>query len=320
MPPPIVHDEHAREPVRTRVPRERNEAMLVLAGRRVRLTNLQKLFWPELGITKAALLQYYLDVGPFLLPHLEDRAMVMKRYPNGVDGTFFFMKRAPVPRPPWIRTCSIEHESGGVIDFPIVGDLASLAWIVNLGCVDLHPWYARCDDVERPDAMHFDLDPGAAAFEQVIEAAFVLRDALESVGMPTFVKTSGSKGLHVYVPIARGPRQHAVWSVAKAIAIEIAGRNPRLATAERRVARRPPERVLIDYDQNAFGRTLASVYSVRPTPHATVSMPVTWSELADVRIDDFRIDNAPSCIRRRGDLWAPLAHDAANRFDLARLS
>jgi bifunctional non-homologous end joining protein LigD len=301
------------------VPHGRDEAMLAFGSRRVRLTNLRKVFWPELGLTKGMLVQYYLDVADALLPHLVGRAMVMKRWPNGVAGKFFFMKRAPVPRPSWVRTCAIEHASGSVIDFPVVDDMASLAWLVNLGCIDLNPWYARCDDVERPDYLHFDLDPGSARFDQVRDTAMVLRDALTSMGIPAYAKTSGSTGLHVYVPIERGPSQQEVWAVSKTIATELARRHPKLLTAEYRIARRPAGRVLLDYDQNAWGRTLASVYSVRPTPRATVSTPVTWAELEQgASIDDFRIDNVPARIRRRGDLWAPLAPDAPERFALRR--
>src|SRR3954463_10300660 len=139
------------------------DAEIVVDGRKVRLTNLGKVFWSESGITKRMLIQYYADVAPVLLPHLRDRAMVMKRYPHGASGEFFFMKRAPVPRPDWIRTCSIEHGSGNIIDFPVIDDVASLLWIINLGCIDLNQWYAKCDDISRPDYVHFDLDPGPGA-------------------------------------------------------------------------------------------------------------------------------------------------------------
>ena len=131
-------------------------------GKDVKLTNLDKPFWPELGVTKGALIHYYADVAPLLLPHIRDRAMVMKRYPHGAAGEFFFMKRAPSPRPDWIRTCLIDHDSGNVIDFPMINDVASLLWVINLGCIDLNQWYATCGDVNRPDYLHFDLDPGSA--------------------------------------------------------------------------------------------------------------------------------------------------------------
>ena len=172
--------------------------------RDVRLTNLDKLFWKKLGITKRDLLQYYADISPWLLPHLADRAMVMKRYPNGAEGDFFYMKRAPAPRPEWIEICSIMHSE--MVHFPIVQDLPSLLWLINLGCIDLNPWYARCDDTDRPDFLHFDLDPGPGAdFDKVREVALHVRDILGALKMPTYAKTTGSKGIHVYVPIVRGP-------------------------------------------------------------------------------------------------------------------
>jgi bifunctional non-homologous end joining protein LigD len=289
-------------------------------GRAVKLTNLDKPFWPELGITKRELLQYYADVAPVLLPHLEHRAMVMKRYPDGAAGEPFFMKRAPSPRPEWIETCAIAHASGNVIDFPMVQDLASLLWVVNLGCIDLNPWYARCDDVDRPDYLHFDLDPvPEATYAAVVETAQLVRAALEGFGMRPIVKTTGSRGLHVYVPIVRGPTQKEVWRVAKQFAIDLAALRPDVMTAEYTIAKRPAGRVLVDYNQNAWGRTLAAAYSPRPRPAATVSAPITWEELdAGARIDDFDLRNMPGRIAAVGDLWAPLL-DTRNRFDLTKM-
>jgi bifunctional non-homologous end joining protein LigD len=303
------------------IPTDVNDAVLRVTGRNVRLTNLRKLFWSDLGLTKAHLLQYYADVAPVLLPHLADRAMVMKRYPDGAAGAHFFMKRAPEPRPEWIETCSIAHGSGNVIAFPIVQDLPSLLWLVNLGCIDLNPWYARCDDVDRPDYLHFDLDPVPdATFDDVRATALIVRDTLTALGMPSFVKTTGSKGVHVYVPIVRGPTQKQVWALAKDLAFTLAKRNPTLITAEYRIAKRPRNHVLVDYNQNAWGRTLASLYSPRPKPRASVSTPVTWDELRDgVTTEDFRIDNVPARLAELGDLWAPL-NRKQGRFDLARLA
>ena len=304
---------------RVKIPADVDNAILNIAGREVRLTNLRKPFWPERGITKGDLIQYYADVATVLLPHIRDRAMVMKRYPHGAAGPFFFMKRAPVPRPSWIRTCAIEHGSRGVIDFPVIDDVPSLLWVINLGCIDLNQWYARCDDIHRPDYVHFDLDPGeGSTFAQVREAALVVRDAFESLGMKPLVKTSGSKGLHVYVPIVRKPTQKEVWTFAKALAVELASRNRALMTSEYRKAQRPRGRVLVDYNQNAWGQTLASIYSVRPTPLATVSTPVTWKEVAGgVKIEDFRLDNVRARLSKVGDLWKPLL-SSRSRTDLYR--
>jgi bifunctional non-homologous end joining protein LigD len=179
---------------------------------------------------------------------------------------------------------------------------------VNLGCIDLNPWYARCDDVDRPDYLHFDLDPvEGAGFDRVLQTALVMRDVLRTLGMNPMAKTSGSKGVHVYVPIVRGPVQKEVWRFAKALAKALEKQHPALITAEYRVAKRPRGRVLVDYNQNAWGRTLASVYSVRPTLQATVSTPVTWEEVeAGFKMEDFTIDNVPERVRKQGDLWKPL--------------
>jgi bifunctional non-homologous end joining protein LigD len=293
---------------RIRIPDDVDNATLSVADREVRLTNLRKPFWPERGINKGGLIQYYADVAPLLLPHIRDRAMVMKRYPHGAAGAFFFMKRAPVPRPSWIRTCAISHDSGNVIDFPVIDDLPSLLWVINLGCIDLNQWYATCDDVNRPDYLHFDLDPGdGATFAQVREASLIVRDALETLGMKPLAKTSGSKGMHVYVPIVRGPVQKVVWTFAKALAVELSSRHPALMTAEYRREKRPRARVLVDYNQNRWGSTLASIYSVRPRPLATVSTPVTWKEVdGGADTDDFRLDNVRERFAKVGDLWKPL--------------
>jgi len=302
------------------IPDNRNDVLLDFDGKKVKLTNLRKPFWPELGVTKGDLLRYYLAVSPVLLPHLVNRAMVMKRYPNGAAGKFFFQKRVPDYRPDWIEICSIEHASGSIIDFPVVCDLPSLLWTINLGCIDLNPWYATCDDLKRPDYLHFDLDPVEPAdFANVLETAKILHHSLDTLKIPNLVKTTGSRGMHIYVPIVRGPTQKQVWTFAKEMATTLEKLYPKLITAEYRIDNRPARRVLVDYNQNAWGRTLASVYSVRPTPLATVSTPVTWTEVKrGVRIEDFRLDNMPERIRRRGDLWKSLL-SAKGRFDLRSL-
>jgi len=300
------------------IPPDREHVQFELEGETVRLTNLQKPFWPERGVTKGDLLRYYVRISPVLLPHIRSRAMVMKRYPNGAGGEFFFMKRAPASRPPYVGVCSIEHGSGSVIDFAVVNDLPGLLWLINLGCIDLNPWYARCDDTNRPDYLHFDLDPTpGATFSHIREAALVLREALDELKMPSFVKTTGSRGLHIYVPIERGPTQKEVWTVAKAMARVLAARRPDLLTFEYRIAERPPAHVLIDYNQNAWGRTLASIYSVRPSPAAGVSTPVTWEEVAaGFAIEDHRLDTVPARVERLGDLWTPML-EPARRVRLA---
>jgi bifunctional non-homologous end joining protein LigD len=303
------------------IPRDRADVVLeAIPGRSVQLTNLDKPFFPERGLVKRDLLQYYADVAPLLVPYLTGRAMVLKRYPNGVAGDFFYMKRTPPGRPAWLRTCAIEHGSGSVIDFPIVDDVGGLLWVVNLGCIDLNEWYARCDDTNRPDYLHFDLDPvDGTPFATVRDAALRVRDGLEVLGMRPVVKTTGSSGMHVYVAIERGPVQKEVWTFAKAFAQTLERLYPDIITAEYRIAKRPAGRVLVDYNQNAWGKTLASVYSVRAKPLATVSTPVTWDEVErGVELDDFRLDNVRERFAHVGDLWAPMK-DVRDRFDLRPL-
>jgi len=301
------------------IPGDQDNVVLTVGGKEVRLTNLRKIFWPELKLTKGDLLQYYADVSGMLLPHIRDRAMVMKRYPHGAAGEFFFMKRAPTPRPAWIETCAIDHGHGNVIDFPVIQDLAALMWVINLGCIDLNQWYAKRDDVDRPDYVHFDLDPGpGATFDRVLETGVIVHEALDALKMPSYVKTTGSRGVHVYVPIVRGPGQKQVWTFAKALAQELARRHPALITGEYRVAKRPRGRVLVDYNQNRWGSTLASIYSARPRPEASVSTPVTWKEVErGIRIEDFTMLNVPERVARLGDLWKPMLQ-ARGRVNLSQ--
>ena len=305
---------------RLTIPRNVKDVTLEVGGKELTLSNLSKVFWAEDGITKVDLLQYYADVSFYLLPHLESRAMVLKRYPDGAAGKFFFQKHAPATRPDWIPICEIKHPSANLVDFPVINDLAGLLWAVNLGCIDLNPWYARCDDVDRPDYLHFDLDPTPGAdFALVREAALVLRDELDALKITSYPKTTGSRGIHIYIPIMRGPLQKEVWSFAKAFSVSAAQKYPKILTSEYRVAKRSPKRILVDYNQNAWGRTLASVYSVRPKPRATVSAPVTWDEIErGIEIADFRIDNMVTRLAKVGDLYRPLLLQK-NRFKLAAL-
>jgi bifunctional non-homologous end joining protein LigD len=293
------------------------DSRLKVGEKAVKLTNLSKVFWPDDGIIKGDLLQYYSDISSYLLPHIKSRAMVLKRYPDGAFGKFFFQKRAPESRPKSVPICAIKHPSANVVDFPVINDLAGLLWAVNLGCIDLNPWYARCDDVNRPDYLHFDLDPTpGATFSLVREAALLLRDALDKLKIKSYPKTTGSRGIHIYIPIVRGPLQKEVWTFAKAFALAAVQEHPKILESEYRVAKRSPNRILVDYNQNAWGRTLASVYSVRPKPHAPVSAPVTWEEVErGVEIEDFRLDNMKKRLSEVGDLFRPVLLQK-NRFKL----
>jgi bifunctional non-homologous end joining protein LigD len=300
------------------IPRDAPNVLVTpVPGHSVQLTNLDKVYFPAAGFTKGDLLQYYADVAPLIVPYVADRAMVLKRYPGGIDQDFFYMKRTPPGAPEWLRRCPIEHGSGSVIDFPVIDDIAGLLWTINLGCIDLNEWYARCDDTDRPDYVHFDLDPvEGTPFATVREVALAVRDGLEGLGMKPVVKTTGSSGMHVYVAIVRGPLQKQVWTFAKAFAQALEKAHPDIATAEYKIANRPAGRVLVDYNQNRWGATLASVYSVRAKPLATVSTPVTWDEVeGGIELEDFRLDNVRQRFDTVGDLWSPIKSEG-DRFDL----
>ena len=246
--------------------------------------------------------------------------MVMRRYPNGADGASFFMKEAPTPRPPWIRICPIEHGEGKVVQFPVIDDEPSLLWCVNLGCIDLNQWYSRCDDVDRPDYLHFDLDPSeGAGFDLVRKAGLIVRDALTTLGMKPYVKTSGSRGLHVYVPIVRGPLQEDVLTFTKALATELAARNPKVLTVEYRKSAPParpragglpPERVGADAGEHLLRPPEAAGHGVdaadvgRGRSRAPTSRTSAWTTCA-------------SAWTSVGDLWKPILA-AKGRTNLGR--
>ncbi len=307
------------DPVAALIPTDQDQVTLRLGARELALTNLRKVFWPALGYTKGDLLRYYLALAPALLPHVRDRAMTMKRYPHGIEGKFFFMKRVPPETPAWVQTCELPRSSDDPVPLvaPMVQDVATLLWVVNLGCIDLNPSYGRCDAIEQPDYLHFDLDPTeGATFAQICRVALLVWRGLDALGMPSYAKSTGGRGIHVYVPIVRGPSQDEVWAFAREFAHTLERTFPDIVTARYAIKKRPLRHVHVDYNQNSWSRTLASVYSVRPSPRAPVSMPVTWDEVTrGFAVEDFRMDNAADRVRRVGDLWAPV--DApTGRFDL----
>ena len=274
-------------------------------GRRdVSVTNPEKVFFPRRGLTKGDLVAYYVDVAPLALNHVARRPMQMKRYPNGVDGEFFYQKRVPVPHPDWLETVRIVFpRHGRTADFPVVTDAAGLAWIANLGCIELHTWHSRIDDVERPDYMLIDLDPTEGnPWEHVRAIALVVREVMDELGLPSFPKTSGATGLHVLVPLRAELRFPEVRRFAKALAQEVERRvgDQDVATTEWKVAER--RGVFVDYGQNARDRTIASAYSIRPTADARASVPLRWDEVADVDPAAFTLETMRDRIDAVGDV------------------
>ena len=296
--------------LRDDVPVERPPmASEIRRGRKtLRLTNLDKLFWPEEGITKGELLAYYRDVAEVLVPHLRKRPFTMKRYPDGWQGKSFFQKQAPSHMPDWIRTAafpaSTREGEKKVIDYALVDDDLALLWMVNMGCIDMHAWASRVDRPHRPDWVMFDLDPSdGATFEDVIQVALLVREALEVLELESVPKTSGSRGIHVLVPLARRHGFDEVREFAGIVAGALARAHPRLVTTEWTKAKRTG--VLVDANQNGPGKTTASVYSVRPRAGAPVSTPLRWEEVkSGLDAAAFTMDAVLERVAREGDLFA----------------
>jgi len=278
--------------------------------RLLKLSNLDKPFWPEEGITKGDLLAYYRDVAPVLVPHLKDRPFTMKRYPDGWSGKFFFQKDAPKHMPDWIPTRPFEASTRDrppqrrVIDFPLVNDELALLWMVNMGCIDMNTWYSRVDKPSRPDWVLFDLDPSPdVGFAETIEVALLIKQALDLLGLESFPKTSGSEGIHILVPVARRHTYAETREFSEIVAGALARAHPGLATTEWTKAKR--RGVLIDSNQNGEGKTIASAYSVRPKPGAPVSTPLRWEEVnASLDPAAFTMDAVLERVAREGDLFA----------------
>jgi bifunctional non-homologous end joining protein LigD len=275
----------------------------------LKLSNLDKPFWPEEGITKGDLIGYYRDVADALVPHLRDRPFTMKRYPDGWQGDFFFQKDAPSHMPDWIKTAEIEVSTRETprrrrkIRAPLVNDDLSLLWMVNMGCIDLNTWYSRVDKLDRPDFVLFDLDPSPdVGFKETVEVALLVRQALEALELESFVKTSGSDGIHVLVPIARRHTYADTREFSEIIAGALARSYRGLVTTEWTKSKR--RGVLIDSNQNGEGKTIASVYSVRPREGAPVSTPLRWDEVNE-QLDPaaFTMDVVLERVRRHGDLF-----------------
>jgi bifunctional non-homologous end joining protein LigD len=258
-----------------------DERVIADGARRVRLTNLGKAYWPGEGITKGDLLDHYLRVAQWLVPHLAGRPMILKRYPNGIAEPFFFQHNAPENTPEWLRTAELGRGERSVERnrYLIVDDPLALLWVVNLGCIDLNPWQSRADTPDAPTHVLFDLDPpDGMPFDVVVETALMVRDALEALGLRGYPKTSGSSGMHVFVPVGPGLTYEVTRLFAQVVCEDLARRRPDILTTLVPVASRG-NRLYLDANQNGRGRSVASVYSVRPRPGAPVSTPLDWDEV-----------------------------------------
>ena len=278
-------------------------------GQRLRLSNLDKVFWPKEGYTKGDLLAYYYNVAPHLIPYLVGRPLTMKRMPNGITGDFFYEKSAPSHTPDWIERCVVPSEDAkrGVIDYLTVENTAGVLFVANLGCIEFHPLHSRCDSPELPDYFFFDLDPfEPATFDDVLAVARHVRAALDAVGLPSYPKTSGATGMQIYIPIELGPTYDEVREFVGKVGHAIRRADPDRVTMEWDTRKRTGK-VFIDHNMNRQGANISAVYSVRPEPGGTVSMPVTWEEVeAGVRPGDFTMMNAHERVAEVGDHFRPV--------------
>jgi bifunctional non-homologous end joining protein LigD len=280
----------------------------------VKLSSADRVLFPADGITKGDLFTYYEQVAPAILQHLRDRPFTMKRYREGIAGDGFFQKQAPKGMPSWIKTrrFTTHPREGGAreVDFPLVNSKEALLWMVQMHCIDMNAWYSRVDKPDRPDYVVFDLDPPDEpdGFEQAIQVAHFVRGLLDEVELPGYVKTSGADGIHVLAPIQRRATFDETYAFAEASSRLLEERHPGLVTTEWLKKKRSG--VLVDHRQNGWGKTIASVYSVRPKPGAPVSTPLRWEELTpDVRPRDFSMAVALERVQAHGDLFAPVLQD-----------
>ncbi|MFC4768978.1 non-homologous end-joining DNA ligase [Effusibacillus consociatus] len=276
----------------------------------VRVTNLEKLLWPEAGITKADYIQYVIEMSPYLIRHLKDRPLTVVRFPNGIYEKSFYQKNAPKDTPDWVQTFAVySRESKRDIHYILANNTATLIWLANQACIELHPWYSRFQNPDSPTNIAIDLDPTAPGFEKVRKVAFGIKEVLDDLGLSSYPKTSGATGLQIFIPIRPGFTFEHTRTVTEFIGRYMAKTYPDLATVERLVKDRG-DQVYVDFLQHAPNKTLVGAYSARPVPDAKVSAPVTWQELAQGALpEDFTIHTMPNRVKQVGDLFAPMEQE-----------
>lgn len=274
----------------------------------VRVTNVDKILWPKLGITKADYIDYLVQVAQVLLSHLKDRPLTVVRYPHGITGTSFYQKNAPPDTPEWVRTYSVYSEdSKREIQYVLAEHTSTLIWLANQACLELHPWFSTASHPDEPTNLAFDLDPTVPGFEKVRRVALYLKEILDDLHLPSYPKTSGATGLQIFIPIRNGYTYEQTRKITHFVALYMERQYPDIVTLERFVKNRGTK-VYVDYLQHAQHKTLVAPYSPRPVPEAKVSAPVTWKELEDGALpEDFTIQTMPKRISQYGDLFHPMS-------------
>jgi len=280
------------------------EPTILVNQHQVQIKNPDKVFWPNEGYTKADIMKYYASIWTYLAPHLNGRPVSLVRYPEGINGDFFYQKDVPNP-PSWVDTIPIQSEDR-IINYVMINNLETLIWSINLGCIEVHPWLSTITDLQRPTYLIFDLDPmEPAVFSDAVKIAQFIKVLLDQLNLKAFPKLSGATGIHIYIPLAPKYSYKQTSTFVKRVGEAIIEAFPNLATNERKVANRSGK-VYIDHLQNLKGKTIASVYSLRPLPGAPVSIPINWNELSDVHPGMFNIENAFQRIRKTGDYFHPI--------------
>jgi bifunctional non-homologous end joining protein LigD len=282
----------------------KGDLVLQVGKERVAVTSLDRIYWPEPKFTKFDLLSYYLKVADLILPYLKDRPAILQRWPRGVNAPMFFQQDLE-SAPDFIKTVRLTNQEGRQLDYAVYSTTASLIHFVNLGTIEQHQWHSTIKHLDKPDWIAIDLDPKSAPWQNVLDVALVVKEVGDEIGLKAFPKTSGSSGIHIYVPLKPTNDYSRVAEFARLFAAEVAGRVPKIATVERTIAKRKSTQVYVDWMQNARGKSLASIFTARAKPKATVSMPLTWKQISEgVKITDFTIANVPELLKKKGDPWA----------------
>src|SRR6266446_3284573 len=277
--------------------------ILEIDGEHVSLTHLDRIYWPTEKLTKFDLLCYYLQLAPHILPFLKDRPAILQRYPRGINAPMFFQQDLE-SAPRFIKTVRLTNQEGRELNYAVYTTVGSLLHFVNLGTIEQHPWHSTVKHLDHPDYLMLDLDPKEAPWKNVLEVALVCKEVFDEVGLSAFPKTSGSSGIHVYLPLKPKHDYRKIAAVAEALASEVAQRAPKIATTQRSLAKRQKQQVYVDAMQNARGKSIAASYTARAKPGATESMPLTWKQIEKgVKISDFTIKNLPGLIKKSGGAW-----------------
>jgi len=283
--------------------RPKGDLNLKIGKEQVSLTSLDRVYWPDEKLTKFDLLCYYLRITDYIMPYLKDRPAILQRWPRGIKAPMFFQQDLE-SAPSFIKTVRLTNQEGRQLDYAVFTTTASLLHFANLGNIEQHPWHSTVKHLSKPDWIAIDLDPKKAPWQNVLDTALVFKEVADEIGLQTFPKTSGSSGIHIYVPLKPTNEYEQVAEFARLLAGEVALRAPKIATVERTIAKRKPTQVYVDWMQNARGKSLAAAFTARAKPKAPVSMPLTWKEVEKgVKITDFTIVNALEHLRTKGDAW-----------------